>query len=154
MPNGLKRDVKAFFGDYKTAIKVSTLALYSVGDPELIEAKAAQAYEALQTGEFFNGHSWIIHRSIIQSLSVELRIYIGCGTQLYGDIDEFDLIKIHFTSGKVSLMRYDDWAKETPMLVERVKIKLRELDIDFFNYGDEYEPTPLDNKAVYAALIK
>lgn len=146
MPNGLKRDVKAFFEDYKTAIKVATMALYSVGDPALIESKANEAYETLKIGEFVVGHSWIIHRAAIQSLPVELRIYVGCGTQLYGDIEEFDLVKIHFTSGKVSLMRYDDWSKDTPMLVERVKIKLRELDIDFFDYGDEYESTPLENK--------
>lgn len=152
MPNGLKRDVKAFFDNYKTAIKVSTIALYSVGNPALIETKAIQAYETLQTGEFVERHSWIIHRSVIESLPVELRIYIGCGTQLYGDIDDFDLVKIHFTSGKVSLMRYDDWSKDMPLLVERVKIKLRELDIDFFDYGDEYESTPLENKAAYVAV--
>ena len=151
MPNGLKRDIKAFFDDYKTAIKVATMALYSVGDPNLIETKANEAYELLNTGEFLEGHSWIIHRSTIQSLPVELRIYIGCGTQLYGDIEEFELVKIHFTSGKVSLMRYDDWSKDTPMLVERVKIKLRELDIDFFDYGGEYESTPLENKNIFVS---
>ena len=96
-----------------------------------------------------DGHSWIMHRSKVELLPVELRIYVGCGTQLYGDIEEFDLVKIHFTSGKVSLMRYDDWSKEVPLLVERVKIKLRELDIDFFNYGDEYESTQLLNKPVF-----
>ena len=149
MPSGLKRDVKAFFEDYKTAINAATLALYSVGDPGLIETKANEAYESLDIGEFIDGHSWIIHRSAIQSLPVELRIYIGCGTQLYGDIEEFDLVKIHFTSGKVSLMRYDDWSKDTPMLVERVKIKLRELDIDFFDYEGKYDPTPLENKQIY-----
>lgn len=152
MPNSLKRDVKAFFDDYKTAIEVATIALYSVGDPGLIETKANQAYAELETGEFIDGHSWIVHRSVIQSLPVELRIYVGCGTQLYGDIEEFDLVKIHFTSGKVSLMRYDDWENDTPMLVERVKIKLRELDIDFFEYGDEYEATALTNKLKFISL--
>ena len=43
-------------------------------------------------------------------------------------------------------MRYDDWEKDEPLLMERVKIKLREQDIDFFEYGDEFEPTPLTNK--------
>jgi DNA phosphorothioation-associated putative methyltransferase len=152
MPNGLKRDVKAFFRNYKTAIQESTVALYSVGNPKLIEAKANEAYESMNTGEFLAGHSWIIHRNLIQSLPVELRIYVGCGTQLYGDIEEFDLVKIHFTSGKVSLMRFDDWSKEEPFLVERVKIKLRELDIDFFDYGDEYESPLLTNKTDFVML--
>ena len=149
MPNGLKRDIKVFFNDYKSAIEKATIALYSVGNPELIETKSNEAYETLKTGEFIPGHSWVIHCSSIESLPIELRIYIGCGTQLYGDIEEFDLVKIHFTSGKVSLMRYDDWSKETPMLVERIKIKLRELDIDFFDYDGEYEPIPLNSKHFY-----
>ncbi len=149
MPNGLKRDIKAFFDNYRTANEIATQVLFSVGDVEIIEAKATEAYRLLKTGEFLDGHSWIMHRSKVELLPVELRIYVGCGTQLYGDIEEFDLVKIHFTSGKVSLMRYDDWSKEVPLLVERVKIKLRELDIDFFNYGDEYESTQLLNKPVF-----
>lgn len=146
MPNGLKRDIKIFFDSYKNAIDIATTALYSVGNPRLIEAKANEAFNTLKTGDFLEGHSWTIHRSSIQSLPVELRIYIGCGTQLYGDIDAFNLVKIHFTSGKVSLMRYDDWAKDKPMLVERVKIKLRELDVDFFDYGAKFDSPPLENK--------
>jgi len=43
-------------------------------------------------------------------------------------------------------MRYDDWSKDKPLLLERVKIKLRELDIDFFDYSGEYEPVPLSEK--------
>ena len=41
-----------------------------------------------------------------------MRIYVGCATQLYGDLDSIHLIKAHITSGKVSLMGYDDWNKE------------------------------------------
>ena len=78
-----------------------------------------------------------------------LRIYIGCATQLYGDIENFDLIKAHIRSGKVSLMRYDDWNKDEPLLLERIKIKLRELDIDFFEYRGEFSPAPLLNKERY-----
>lgn len=149
MPNSLKRDIKSFFDDYTTAIKVSTIALYSVGDPKIIESKSIVAYQNKKIGEFNTGHSWVIPRSIINELPVELRIYIGCATQLYGDIEEFQLVKIHFTSGKVSLMRYDNWEKSVPLLVERVKIKLAEQDIDFFDYVGEFEPVPLGNKAIF-----
>ena len=40
-----------------------------------------------------------------------LRVYVGCATQLYGDVEGVDLIKIHMTSGKVSLMKYDDFRR-------------------------------------------
>ncbi len=46
-------------------------------------------------------------------------------------------------------MRYDDWNKDEPLLLERVKIKLRELDIDFFDYSGKFEPVPLLNKASF-----
>lgn len=42
-----------------------------------------------------------------------------------------------------------DIIKEVPLLTERIKIKLRELDIDFFDYVGDYEPTPLQNKLIF-----
>ncbi len=95
------------------------------------------------------GHSFTFHKNYLGDLPTVLRIYIGCSTQLYGDIENFELIKAHIRSGKVSLMRYDDWDKDEPLLLERVKIKLRELDVDFFDYGGEFEPAPLHNKNHY-----
>lgn len=58
---------------------------------------------------------------------------MGCAAVLYGDYRNADLVKVHIGSGKVSLMRYDDFeGKALPRMVERVKIKLREQDIDYF----------------------
>jgi hypothetical protein len=65
---------------------------------------------------------------------------------MYGELDEVSLIKVHIISGKVTLLVYDDWEKETPMLTERIKIKLREQDIDFFDYVGAFAPQPLYNK--------
>lgn len=147
MPESLKRDIKAFFSSSADAIEKATKILFSVGSADLIERKATESYTALQTGEFNEGHSWVIHKDILAELPPELRIYVGCATQLYGDLTNIQLIKIHFTSGKVSLMRYKDWDDETPYLVERIKIKLRDQDVDFFDYGGRFEPPPLNNKS-------
>ncbi len=149
MPESLKRDIKSFFDKYSTAIEIATEALFSVGNPSLIEELAISSYEDLKTGEFEDGHHWTIHKSILDKLPPELRIYIGCGIQYYGDIDEIDLIKIHFTSGKITLLRYDNWKKKEPLLVERIKIKLKEQDIDFFDYTGIYIPKALLNKSLY-----
>jgi hypothetical protein len=46
-------------------------------------------------------------------------------------------------------MAYDDWEKEKPLLKERIKIKLRDQDIDFFDYYGPYEPPPLEDKQVF-----
>ncbi len=149
MPEELKRDIKVFFGKYTNAIEEATKLLFSVGNPELIEESSVKAFEQLQIGEFNNGHSWVIPKELVSDLPPELRVYIGCASQLYGDLDPMHLVKIHFTSGKVSLMRYDDFSKEEPLLIQRIKIKLRDQAVDFFDYGDEYEPPPLLNRELF-----
>lgn len=146
MPDDLKRDIKVFFGSYQTSLQESLKLLFSVGQADIIEDKSVEAFNSFSIGELSEGHSWVIPKTLLPELPPELRVYVGCACQLYGDIDDMHLIKIHFTSGKVSLMRYDDFNKEIPLLMERVKIKLRQLDVDFFNYGGEYTPPPLNNK--------
>ena len=146
MPDSLKRDIKAFFNSYHDALDEAHATLFSVGRPDVIHNACLTAYAYLGCGIMEDNHSFTFHRKYLNDLPVELRIYIGCATQLYGDIENFDLIKAHITSGKVSLMRYDDWNKNVPMLLERAKIKLREQDIDFFYYTGEYKPQPLYDK--------
>jgi hypothetical protein len=75
---------------------------------------------------------------------------VGCAVVLYGDYRNADLVKIHVRSGKVSLMRYDDFeGKVLPRMTERTKIKLREQEIDYFAYGEEFEPPFLYQKSRY-----
>ena len=147
MPDSLKKDIKAFFKVYNVAIEEAREVLFSVGNSEIIYNACTTAYKKIKSGHIEDNHSFTFHKDFINELPLELRIYIGCATQLYGDIDNFDLIKAHIRSGKVSLMRYDDWEKETPMLLERIKIKMRDQEVDFFDYGGQFEPTPLINKS-------
>ena len=51
----------------------------------------------------------------------------------------------------MTLQIYDDWSKDVPLLTERIKIKMREQDIDFFDYVSEFEPQPLVDKVVFLA---
>jgi len=149
MPEGLKRDIKIFWGMYTEAIETAKSLLFSVGKKDVIKNACGQAYKELQCGQLIKNHSFIIHRELIEDLPAVLRIYIGCASQLYGDLSQIDLVKIHMTSGKVTLLCYDDfWGKPLPLLLQRIKIKLREQDIDFFDYGDEYPPQPLYLKGV------
>ena len=75
---------------------------------------------------------------------------MGCALQLYGDLLSIDLIKVHIQSGKVTLLGYDDFdGKLVPRLKERIKVKMAEQDIDFFDYVLGYEPPPLLKKSAY-----
>ena len=79
-----------------------------------------------------------------------IRVYVGCAIQFYGDIDDIDMIKVHIRSGKVTLLKYDDFnEKSLPLLTQRTKIRLHDLDIDFFFYGEDYPYPPLYDKSTY-----
>lgn len=137
MPKGLQRDVKEFFGNYKNAVEQARTLLFTVGSVAKIHAACLQANKD-GLGYLDGDHSLQLHTSMINALPVVLRLYVGCATQLFGDIDKADLVKIHIQSGKVSLMRYDDFVnKPLPQLVERIKIKMREQQIDFFDYSSQ-----------------
>ncbi|ELA9593028.1 DNA phosphorothioation-associated putative methyltransferase [Vibrio parahaemolyticus] len=146
-PESLKRDIKALFDDYKTAINLATELLFAIADTELINEQCVKAHTQLSTSLLNEGHSLIFHRDYIDDLPLLLRVYIAAGLQMYGELDEeIDLIKIHTTSGKLTLTVYDDFEKSVPFLVERIKIKMAEQDIDFFDYVDEERRPPLLNK--------
>lgn len=58
--------------------------------------------------------------------------------------------RAHSQSGKLSLMRYDDFQHQAlPRLLERVKINLREQIFDLYQYGEDFEPTNLYLKSRY-----
>ena len=150
MPKVLQKDIKHFFNKYTDAIQEATELLFSVGNIETIKSECQKAYEMLDTGKMEGDHSWTIHIDYVNQLPPVLRTYIGCATQLYGDLYDVDLIKIHMQSNKVSLMRYDDFeGKPLPLLMERIKINLREQQIDFYTYGDKFTPQPLYLKSKY-----
>jgi len=144
MPEGLKRDVKWFFRTYPDAIREATELLFSVGKSENIAKACKEALAELNCGFLDGDHSFTIHCSLLNDLPPMLRVYVGCAAQLYGDIEGIDLVKIHITSGKVSLMKYGDFGgKPLPALIQRVKINLRGREINVFDYSGDYEPQPL-----------
>ena len=146
---GIQKDITVFFGDYPNAIAMAKFVLFQISNAELIASACQQATEQ-GLGYFDEGESLHLHTSLVQNLPALLRIYIGCATVLYGDIEQTDLVKIHIQSGKLSLMRYDDFQSQPlPRLLERVKINLREQTFDLYEYGEEFEPTYLYLKSRY-----
>ncbi len=149
-PESLKRDIKALFGDYKTANNLAAELLFAIADTDLITKQCEKAHQQLPASLLNEGHSLILHRDYIDDLPLLLRVYVGAGLQMYGELDEeIDLIKIHITSGKLTLTAYDDFEKSVPFLVERIKIKMAAQDIDFFDYVDEGRRPPLLNRHLY-----
>ncbi|EGR7976413.1 DNA phosphorothioation-associated putative methyltransferase [Vibrio vulnificus] len=149
-PESLKRDIKALFTDYKTALNLAAELLFAIADTDLINRQCEKAHQQLPASLLNEGHSIILHRDYIDDLPLLLRVYVGAGLQMYGELDEeIDLVKIHITSGKLTLTAYDNFEHSVPFLVERIKIKMAEQDIDFFDYVDEKRRPPLLNKHLY-----
>lgn len=149
LERGLQKDIKAFFGDYAAAQNSARALLFQIADVSVIGQACQQAAER-GLGWLEEGKSLQLHVSLVEQLPPLLRVYVGCAAVLYGDYHNADLVKIHIGSGKVSLMRYDDFEGQAlPRMLERVKIKLREQDIEYYTYGEEYEPPFLYRKSRY-----
>ena len=149
--DSLKLDIKALFGEYKTALNLAEELLFAIADIELIEQQCVKAHSTLPASLMNKGHSLLLHKKFLQDLPLLLRIYVDAALQMYGVLDDdIDLVKIHITSGKVTLMGYDDFGNQAvPFLKERIKIKMAEQDIDFFDYVNENQRPPLLNKGAY-----
>jgi DNA phosphorothioation-associated putative methyltransferase len=145
----LARDLRAFFGSYVVAQSEATKLLFSMQDTNLInEACEAASVEGL--GWLEPKESLQLHTSIIDRLGAVLRVYIGCATVMAGDVSEFDLVKVHIASGKVSVLAYDDFeGKPAPLLMKRLKVRLRDQEMDVFEYGAAFQPTVLFRKSRY-----
>jgi DNA phosphorothioation-associated putative methyltransferase len=144
----IQHDIKQFFGTFKAAENQAFTLFRMIAMPALIEEACITAHSNLPASQLNQGHSLVLHKDYLNLLPALLRVYVGAALQLYGDLTEIDLIKIHMTSGKVSLMGYDDFSKPVPLLRERIKIKMAEQQVDFFDYVDESKRPPFNEKHV------
>jgi len=140
----LRLDIRYFFGDYKAATTAALRLLLDSGKTEVILAACKQA-AADGLGWIDEDHSLQLHTSLVERLPAVLRAYISCGLLLWNNISSVQLIKIHIGSGKLTLLIYDDFEGHAiPVLVKRVKVNIRKLDYDVFDYeAPQYPPSPL-----------
>jgi DNA phosphorothioation-associated putative methyltransferase len=139
----LQRDIKAFFGDYRSAQAAGLLLLREAADTDqILRACRSAATEGL--GWLENGHSLQLHRSMVDRLPAVLRAFVECGLILWGSMSEVQLVKIHITSGKLTLMEFDDFdSSPLPLLRRRIKVNVRKQDYDLFDYGSAAHPKPV-----------
>lgn len=139
----LQRDIKCFFGDYRTAQAAGMRLLTDAADSATI-LEACRHAAAKGLGWLEADHSLQLHVSLVERLPVVLRCYVACGLILWDALSEVQLIKIHIGSGKLTLMEFDDFdASATPFLRRRIKVNVRKQDYDLFEYGSRDYPKPL-----------
>ena len=140
-PDDLKRDIKAFFDTFKTAEFQAKELLFKIADTGEIEKECLSAKRELPASKLVYErdipHSLTFHKKFVDLLSPLLRIYVLAALQLYGELEDIQLIKVHITSGKVTLLGYEGFENSPlPQLKERVKIKMADQEVDFFDYVD------------------
>ncbi|MBA6375034.1 DNA phosphorothioation-associated putative methyltransferase, partial [Colwellia sp. BRX8-2] len=154
LPDDLKRDIKAFFDTHKIALHQAKELLFNIANIDRITHECVKAKKELPAAKLAleNGqpHSLTLHKKFINELSPLLRVYVYSALQLYGELDDIQLVKIHITSGKVTLLGYEGFDDSPlPQLKERVKIKMAEQDVDFFDYVNESRRPILLDKVEY-----
>jgi DNA phosphorothioation-associated putative methyltransferase len=120
-------------------VDIRPLSLHQPKQLHQNQKKACEQASKNGLGFLDGDHSLQLDASLVDRFPAPLRVYIGCGEVLYGDIDDADLVKIHLQSGKLTLLKYQDYdTSPLPKLKQRIKIRLRDQDIEFFDYGGEY----------------
>lgn len=139
----LQRDIKAHFGDYRSAQSAGLRLLQDASDPsQLFDACQRAATEGL--GWLEGQHSLQLHLSMVDRLPALLRAYVACGLVLWESLSDVQLVKIHITSGKLTLMEFDDFdASPIPLLRRRIKVNIRKQDYDLFEYNGAEHQKPL-----------
>ncbi|MGE8453813.1 MAG: DNA phosphorothioation-associated putative methyltransferase, partial [Pseudomonadales bacterium] len=138
----LQRDIKAFFGDYKAAQDAGLNLLIDAADPAKILAACKDA-ATRGLGWLDAEHSLQLHTSMVERLPAILRAYVACGLILWDSLSEVQLVKIHISSGKLTLMEFDGFDDSpTPLLRRRIKVQVRKLDYDVYEYGSATYPKP------------
>lgn len=139
----LQRDIKAFFGNYRAAQAAGLRLLLDAADPQKILA-ACRLAATHGLGWLDAEHSLQLHISLIERLPALLRAYVTCGLIIWDALSDVQLVKIHIASGKLTLMEFESFDEDPiPRLRRRIKVMVRKLDCDVFEYGSSAHPKPL-----------
>ncbi|WP_167784658.1 DNA phosphorothioation-associated putative methyltransferase [Ramlibacter rhizophilus] len=133
----LQRDVRAFFGSYEAARQAGITLLAQAGSTDEI-LYACKLAAANGLGWLDDEHSLQLSMGLVDRLPVVLRAYIACGLVLWDSVSEVDMVKIHITSGKLTLLEHYDFDGPIPELKRRVKVNIRKLDYSIFEYGEAH----------------
>ena len=139
----LQRDIKAFFGDYRSAQAAGLQLLLDAADPAKILA-ACRLAATQGLGWLDAEHSLQLHISLVERLPALLRAYVTCGLIIWDALSDVQLVKIHIASGKLTLMEFEAFDEDPlPRLRRRIKVVVRKLDCDVFEYGSAAYPKPI-----------
>ncbi len=138
LPEGLQRDVRAFYANYKEACVQADRLLFATGN----DAAVQLAMRASGVGKR-TGNALYVHESALNEAPALLRVYEGCARALVGTIENATIIKLHRGEPCVSYLTYPDFDRDPhPALSESVVSALRDRRVRVLRY-DERSNRPI-----------
>lgn len=145
LPLRLQRDIRKLYGSYKKTCRLADALLFLAGDEESIDESCRQS----PVGKLLP-NALYVHKSAVDALEPLLRVYEGCARAYLGEIEDTNLVKLHRFSGKVSYLAYPDFEKNPhPTLTRSVKLNLRNLDLECYDYTERENPPILHRKETF-----
>lgn len=142
MPVAMQRDIKEFFGGYKSACESADSLLFEAGEAEIVDAACQRSGVGRLTS-----NALYVHRSALPCLESVLRVFEGCARAYIGEIDDANVIKLHRFSGKVSYLVCPQFQEHPHAPIRRTfKVALRTLFVQCIDHTDNKNPLLLDQK--------
>jgi DNA phosphorothioation-associated putative methyltransferase len=142
LPVGMQRDIKEFFGGYKSACDSADILLFDSGRTELVDAACQRSKIGRLTS-----NALYLHRSAISSLEPILRVFEGCANAYLGDFEDANIVKLHRFSGKISYLACPKFETHPHPPVRRtIKLSLRNLFLQCIDHTENKNPLLLDRK--------
>lgn len=145
LPKELRTDIKAFFGSYKQACDLGDKLLFSLGQAGTIQTACRQS----PIGKLV-GNALYVHISALNSLGSTLRVYEGCASRTFGQLEQTTIIKFRADKPKVSYLYYPDFDIDPhPALHSSMQANLSSLYVDFRDYSSSENPPILHRKETF-----
>lgn len=144
LPQSLQWDIRDFFGSYQRACELGDAVLFKAGVADDINA----ACETSKVGKLLP-RALYVHVSALGALTPLLRVYLGCGRALVGEVGA-NLLKVHRFTGKISYLSYPNFDEDPhPALAHSLSVNLRTRDIWERDYTTSTNPPILHRKETF-----
>jgi DNA phosphorothioation-associated putative methyltransferase len=106
LPDELRRDIRAFWGNYKAACERAQAFMLTVGDQDNINIACRNSPVGKVTPQ-----ALYLHRSALDQMPVLLRAYESCAQGFVGEVPEANIIKLHRYKPQVTYLSYPGFDK-------------------------------------------
>jgi DNA phosphorothioation-associated putative methyltransferase len=138
----LQADLRAHFGSYKDSCAQADELLFGMADERRLD-------EALRTVPFGKilPDAVYVHADYLSELPPLVRVYVGSGRALVGDVDGVTLVKMSRRERRISYLSYPDFERDPhPSLASSLRVDLRTFHVRWRSFEDSANPPVLHRK--------